>query len=104
MVRQGIVQADQSKPGRGFWRVAHMTIGRRAVDPSLGGLAQYLEGHRPEIFVYQLILEEFSVQRWSTFTEQRPDTMFLPEPLRDGGKIDPRSFSHGDNVNRAVPA
>ena len=81
-----------------------MTVRRRSVDPRLGGLTQYLVGHRPKVLINQLVLEEVSVQSGAAFTEQRPDAMFLPEPLCEGGKIDLCSFARGDNFNRSFPA
>ena len=102
-MRQSIVKAYQSKPRCGLWCIAHVTVRRRSVDPGLGGLTQYLKGHRPKVLIDQLVLEELSVQSWSAFTEQRPDAMFLPEQLCGGGKIDPRSFTHGEDCNRSFP-
>jgi len=104
VVRQSIVQAYQSKPRCGFGRITHVPVRRRSVDPGLGGLTQYLKGHRPKVLINQLVLEELSIQNWSAFTEQRPDAMLLPEQLCDGDKIDPRSFTYGENFNRSLPA
>ena len=93
MVRQSIVKAYQSKPRCGSWRIAHVTIRRRSVDPGLGGLTQYLKRHRPKVLIDQLVLEELSIQSGSAFTEQCPDAMFLPEQLCGRDKIDP-AFLH----------
>ena len=81
-----------------------MTVRRRSVDPRLGGLTQYLVGHRPKVLINQLVLEEVSVQTGAAFTEQRPDAMFLPEQLCRGDKIDLRSFTCGDNLYRSLSA
>ena len=81
-----------------------MTVRRGSVDPGLGGLTQDLEGHRPKVLIDQLVLEELSIQSRPAFTEQRPDAMFLPEQLCGGDKINPRSFTHGEDCNRFFPA
>lgn len=104
MVRQRIVEADQSKPGCGFWYIAHVTVRRQSVDSRLGGLTQDLKRHRPEVLIDQPVLEELSIQSGSAFTEQRPDAMFLPEHLCGGDEIDLRSFPHGDDLYRSLPA
>ena len=51
VVRQSIVKADQAKPRRSFWRITHVTVRRRSVDPLLGGLTQYLKRHRPKVLI-----------------------------------------------------
>ena len=88
------MKTDQSKPRRGFWRIAHVTIRRRSIDLGLGGLTQYLKRYRPKVLIDQLVLEELSIQNRPAFTEQCPNAMFLPEQVCGRDKIDSRSFTH----------
>ena len=98
-MRQRIVETYQFKPWRRIGCVAYAPVRRRTVDPRRGRVTQDLQRNRPKVFIHEMILEELSIQRWPAFAQERPDAMFLAEPLRRGDEIDPRAAPHTDDLD-----
>ena len=61
MMRQSVMDADQSKPGCRFWSIADITVRCRPVDPRMGRFAQHLERNRPKVLINQVLFEKLAI-------------------------------------------
>src|SRR6185437_3646208 len=100
MVRQRVVDADQSKPWRAFRRVADMSIRRGPRDAGFPRFAQNLHGNGPEVLVDQFFFEQFTIKRRAAFAKQRSDAVFSSKQFHNRRNVGASAFADATDLNR----